>query len=52
MSSTKHAKGNIEVVKHKKKTRIGRSTNTKWKQPGPNGGNKGYRKKYRGQGKR
>jgi len=35
----------------KKKTSIGRSTLTKYKQPGPHGGNKGYKKKYRGQGK-
>ena len=35
----------------KKKTSIGRSPLTKYKQPGPNGGNNGYKKKYRGQGK-
>ena len=35
----------------KKKTSIGNSTMTKRKQPGPCGGNKGYKKKYRGQGK-
>ena len=33
----------------KKKTSIGNSTMTKRKQPGPPGGNKGYKKKYRGQ---
>ena len=36
---------------HKKKTSIGHSTNTRRKQPGPHGGNKGYKKRYRGQGK-
>ncbi len=35
----------------KKKTSIGRSPLTKTK-PGPNGGNKHYKKRYRGQGKR
>ena len=35
----------------KKKTTIGNSPLTKHKNPGPNGGNKGYKKKYRGQGK-
>lgn len=35
----------------KKKTSIGNSSMTKRKQPGPHGGNKGYKKKYRGQGK-
>jgi hypothetical protein len=35
----------------KKKTSIGKSALTKRKQPGPHGGNKGYRKRYRGQGK-
>jgi len=36
----------------KKKTTIGHSTMTKKKQPGPHGGNRGYKKSYRGQGKR
>ena len=36
---------------HKKKTSIGNGTNTKRKQPGPHGGNKVYKKRYRGQGK-
>jgi hypothetical protein len=36
---------------HKKKTSIGNSARTKTGKPGPNGGNKGYKKKYRGQGK-
>ena len=36
---------------YKKKTSIGNSTRTKHKRPGPSGGNKGYKKKYRGQGK-
>tara|TARA_Y100001963_G_C6737122_1_gene426973 strand:- start:328 stop:477 length:150 start_codon:yes stop_codon:yes gene_type:complete len=35
----------------KKKTTIGNSSLTKQKRPGPHGGNKGYKKKYRGQGK-
>ena len=35
----------------KKKTKIGRSRLTKYKNSGPHGGNKGYKKKYRGQGK-
>ena len=35
----------------KKKTSIGKSSLTKYKTPGPHGGNKGYKKKYRGQGK-
>ena len=36
----------------KKKTSIGNSKFTKFGQPGPHGGNKRYKKKYRGQGKR
>jgi hypothetical protein len=35
----------------KKKTSIGKSALTRRKQPGPHGGNKGYKKRYRGQGK-
>mgnify|MGYP004452098687 CR=1 FL=1 len=35
----------------KKKTSIGSGKYTKWKHSGPNGGNKGYRKRPRGQGK-
>jgi hypothetical protein len=35
----------------KKKTRIGKSVRTKYGRPGPNGGNKRYRKPYKGQGK-
>jgi hypothetical protein len=35
----------------KKKTTIGNSPLTKHKNPGAHGGNKGYKKKYRGQGK-
>ena len=35
----------------KKKTTIGKSALTKRKQPGTHGGNKGYKKRYRGQGK-
>jgi len=36
---------------HKKKTSIGNSKFTKYGHPGPNGGNKNYKKRYRGQGK-
>ena len=35
----------------KKKTSIGQSTLTKYGRPGPHGGNKNYKKRYRGQGK-
>jgi len=35
----------------KKKTRIGQGKFTKKRLPGAHGGNKGYRKAYRGQGK-
>lgn len=37
---------------HKKKTSIGCSARTKTGKPGPHGGNKHYKKRYRGQGKR
>ena len=43
---------NKQLTKTKKKTSIGNSSLTKRKQPGPHGGNKGYRKAYRGQGKK
>jgi hypothetical protein len=36
---------------YKKKTSIGLGKFTKYGHPGPCGGNKNYRKKYRGQGK-
>jgi len=36
---------------YKKKTRQGQSTRTIYGRPGPHGGNKRYKKKYRGQGK-
>lgn len=36
----------------KKKTSIGSSCRTKSGKPGPHGGNKHYKKRYRGQGKR
>tara|TARA_R100000808_G_C2102107_1_gene118847 strand:- start:416 stop:565 length:150 start_codon:yes stop_codon:yes gene_type:complete len=36
---------------NKKKTSQGSGKFTKWKRPGPNGGNKKYRKRYRGQGR-
>ena len=44
---------NKERVKEtrKKKTSIGNSKFTKCGSPGPNGGNKNYKKPYRGQGK-
>ena len=48
MSSKKNFGSN---KRNKKKTSIGHSTQTKLKQPGPNGGNRGYKKRYRGQGK-
>ena len=35
----------------KKKTRIGMSKFTKYGHPGAHGGNKNYRKRYRGQGR-
>ena len=38
-------------VSKSKKTSIGDGKFTKSKQPGPHGGNKGYRKRKRGQGK-
>ena len=37
--------------KKKKKTSIGQSQLTKYGTPGPHGGNKRYKKRYRGQGK-
>jgi len=37
---------------HKKKTRQGQSNRTKFGRPGPQGGNKTYKKRYRGQGKK
>ncbi len=40
-----------EIKKTKKKTRQGQSSRTKYGLPGRFGGNKKYRKKYRGQGK-
>ena len=48
MSSPKKKDG----LKSKKKPKLGHSHRTKWGNPGPHGGNKNYRKKYRGQGKR
>ena len=41
-----------KIERHKKKTSIGLGKFTKYGLPGPNGGNKNYRKRYRGQGKR
>ena len=46
----KKSRGKIKIVK-KKKTSIGASKFTKWKQPGAHGSNRGYRKRPRGQGK-
>jgi hypothetical protein len=37
--------------KKKKKTSIGASQLTKYGTPGPHGGNKKYKKRYRGQGR-
>ena len=47
------AKKNYTRERHvnKKKTSIGNSVRTKNGKPGPNGGNKRYKKPYRGQGK-
>ena len=47
------AKKNYTIERHvnKKKTTIGNSVRTKTGKPGPCGGNKGYKKRYRGQGK-
>jgi len=36
---------------HKKKTRQGQSNRTIYGRPGHNGGNKRYKKRYRGQGR-
>ena len=36
----------------KKKTRQGQSNNTKYGRPGAHGGNKNYKKKHRGQGRK
>jgi len=40
-----------KTLRRKKKTSIGNSKFTKQGSPGPCGGNKKYRKPYRGQGK-
>jgi len=50
MASSKHTKNKTTTTKPKK-TCNGQSTNTKYGSPGPNGGGKRYKKKYRGQGK-
>ena len=44
-------KNSGSTKRSKKKTSIGHSTQTKYKQPGTHGGNRGYKKRYRGQGK-
>lgn len=46
------AKKTVQKTAVKKKTSIGMSPRTKTGKPGPNGGNKHYKKCYRGQGKR
>ena len=46
MKSTSSGKKKV-----KKKTRQGQSNNTRRGMPGPHGGNKNYKKRYRGQGK-
>jgi len=51
MASRKHS-AKAATDKKKKKTRVGNGKFTKYGSPGPYGGNKGYKKKYRGQGKR
>jgi len=51
MASSKH-KSRGERPTTCKKTRNGQSSNTKYGSPGPQGGGKKYKKKYRGQGKR
>lgn len=45
------AKKNAKSKAPKKKTSIGMSPRTKTGKPGPNGGNRRYKKRYRGQGK-
>jgi|TARA_E500000331_G_scaffold305753_1_gene309604 hypothetical protein len=49
MASKKNSSGSVKTKK--KKTSIGQSSMTKNKQPGTHGGNRGYKKRYRGQGK-
>jgi hypothetical protein len=44
-------KNNSKKLGRKKKTSIGSSKFTKYGHPGPCGGNKTYKKRYRGQGK-
>jgi len=41
-----------KVIAPKKKTYQGQGKRTKFGHPGPNGGNKRYKKRYRGQGKK
>jgi hypothetical protein len=50
MASPKGRNNRKEGVQ--KKTYNGQGKNTKYGTPGPHGGNKKYKKKYRGQGKR
>jgi hypothetical protein len=45
------AKKDRKVVTNKKKTYNGQSARTKYGSPGPNGGNKKYKKRYKGQGR-
>ena len=50
MAKVKNEKNKSKTAR--KKTKIGQSTNTKYGSPGPHGGNKNYKKRYRGQGKK
>jgi len=45
------AKKDQNIEANKKKTYNGQSESTKYGSPGPFGGNKKYKKKYKGQGK-
>tara|TARA_R110002020_G_scaffold37239_17_gene112581 strand:+ start:22694 stop:22849 length:156 start_codon:yes stop_codon:yes gene_type:complete len=51
MASKKNHSVTDKSKKKKKKTSIGLSPLTKYGRPGPHGGNKKYKKRYRGQGK-
>lgn len=49
--ATHKKKDTNQKAPKKKKTSIGNSTLTKHGKPGPYGGNKCYKKRYKGQGK-
>jgi hypothetical protein len=51
MTKKRHIYGNTKLESPKKKTSQGSGKFTKYGSPGPYGGNKGYKKKSRGQGK-